>query len=275
MEQIKAYKPETNSVSSGQVLHCPYDFDKAKLVVKEMTDLMVLDLVDKRLVTDQIVLTIGYDIENLTDPNRSGKYNGDVTIDRYGRKVPKHAHGTTNLKRQTSSTMLITDAVMELYDRIVDKNLLGKELCELDREVICIVNLRTDGIPLNCNFVSVGVVDQSIAHPREIFKSSILSNATSMILIHNHPSGNLEPSKWDTILTDRMLKLGELIGIPVVDHIIVGGENKEYFSFKEKGILEFEHNSFEIDYRKLDAERFAVAENEIDHVVTPRRRRSR
>ncbi|MFR4145022.1 MAG: JAB domain-containing protein [Mediterraneibacter gnavus] len=67
-----------------------------------------------------------------------------------------------------------------------------------------------------------------------MFKSSILSNATSMILIHNHPSGNLEPSKWDTMLTDRMLKLGELIGIPVVDHIIVGGENKECFSFKRK-----------------------------------------
>ena len=101
MEQVKAYKPETNSVSSGQVLHCPYDFEKAKMVVKEMTDLMVLDLVDKGLVTDQIVLTIGYDIENLTDPNRRAKYNGDVTIDRYGRKIPKHAHGTTNLKRQT------------------------------------------------------------------------------------------------------------------------------------------------------------------------------
>ena len=86
MEHVKAYKPETNSASSGQVLHCPYDFEKAKLVVKEMTDLMVLDLVDKRLVTDQIVLTIGYDIENLTDPNRIGKYNGDVTIDRYGEK---------------------------------------------------------------------------------------------------------------------------------------------------------------------------------------------
>ena len=128
MEQVKAYKPETNSVSSGQVLHCPYDFDKAKLVVKEMTDLMVLDLVDKGLVTDQVVLTVGYDIENLTDPNRSGKYNGDVTIDRYGRKVPKHANGTTNLKRQTSSTMLITDAVMELYDRIVDKNLLIRRI---------------------------------------------------------------------------------------------------------------------------------------------------
>ena len=87
LEHVKAYKPETNSVSSGQVLHCPYDFDKAKLAVKEMTDLMVLDLVDKGLVTDQVVLTVGYDIENLTDPNRSGKYNGDVTIDRYGRKV--------------------------------------------------------------------------------------------------------------------------------------------------------------------------------------------
>lgn len=128
MEQVKAYKPETNSVCSGQVLHCPYDFDKAKLVVKEMTDLMVLDLVDKGLVTDQIVLTIGYDIENLTDPDRSRKYKGDVTIDRYGRRVPKHAHGTTNLKRQTSSTMLITDAVMELYDRIVDKNLLIRRI---------------------------------------------------------------------------------------------------------------------------------------------------
>lgn len=128
MEQVKAYKPETNSVCSGQVLHCPYDFDKTKLVVKEMTDLMTLDLVDKRLVTDQIVLTVGYDIENLTDPDRYRKYKGSVTIDRYGRKVPKHAHGTTNLKRKTSSTMLITDAVMELYDRIVDKNLLIRRI---------------------------------------------------------------------------------------------------------------------------------------------------
>lgn len=128
MEDVKAYQPETNSISSGQVLHCPYEFDKARLVVKEMTDLMVLDLVDKGLVTDQIVLTIGYDIENLTDPDRSRKYKGDVTIDRYGRRVPKHAHGTTNLKRQTSSTMLITDAVMELYDRIVDKNLLIRRI---------------------------------------------------------------------------------------------------------------------------------------------------
>ena len=128
MEQVKAYKPETNSICSGQVLQCPYDFEKAKLVVREMTDLMVLDLVDKGLVTDQIVLTIGYDIENLTDAARKRNYNGDVTTDRYGRRVPKHAHGTTNLKRQTSSTMLITDAVMELYDRIVDRNLLIRRI---------------------------------------------------------------------------------------------------------------------------------------------------
>ena len=128
MEMVKAYKPETNSVCSGQVLHCPYDFEKAKLVVKEMTDQMVLDLVDKKLVTDQIVLTVGYDIENLNNPDRRKKYHGEVTIDRYGRRIPKHAHGTTNLKRQTSSTKLITDAVIELYDRIVDRNLLIRRI---------------------------------------------------------------------------------------------------------------------------------------------------
>ena len=128
MEMVKAYKPETNSVCSGQVLHCPYDFEKAKLVVKEMTDQMVLDLVDKKLVTDQIVLTVGYDIENLNNADRKKQYHGEVTIDRYGRRIPKHAHGTTNLKRQTSSTKMITDAVIELYDRIVDRTLLVRRI---------------------------------------------------------------------------------------------------------------------------------------------------
>ena len=128
MEMVKAYKPEMNSVCAGQVLHCPYDFEKAKLVVKEMTDQMVLDLVDKKLVTDQIVLTVGYDIENLNNADRRKQYHGEVTIDRYGRKIPKHAHGTTNLKRQTSSTKMITDAVIELYDRIVDRNLLVRRI---------------------------------------------------------------------------------------------------------------------------------------------------
>ena len=128
MEQVKAYKPETNSVSSGQVLHCPYDYEKAKLIVKEMTDQMVLDLVDKGLVTDQLVLTIGYDIENLSNPNLKNQYKSEITIDRYGRKVPKHAHGTANLKKKTSSTRLITNAVMDLYDRIVDEHLLVRRI---------------------------------------------------------------------------------------------------------------------------------------------------
>ena len=128
MEDVKAYQPETNSISSGQVLHCPYEFDKARLVVKEMTDLMVLDLVNKGLVTNQIVLTIGYDIENITDKNRSQSYKGTVTTNYYGKKVPKPAHGTTNLPKQTSSTTLITNAVMELYDKIVNKKLLIRRI---------------------------------------------------------------------------------------------------------------------------------------------------
>ena len=123
--EIKSYKPETNSIGSGQVLQSPYTFEKAKLVVKEMTDLLVLDLVDKNLVTDQMVLTIGYDVENLQGKS---SYRGEVTTDHYGRKIPKHAHGTANLDRQTSSTKLIIDAVMELYDRIVNPDLLVRRI---------------------------------------------------------------------------------------------------------------------------------------------------
>ena len=122
---VKAYQPEHNSVGAGQVLHCPYDAQKAKIVVKEMLDLLTLDLVEKHLVTDQIVLTVGYDIENLT----SGKgYTGEVTVDRYGRKIPKHAHGTANLREYTASARMITDAVMELYDRIVNPHLMVRRI---------------------------------------------------------------------------------------------------------------------------------------------------
>ena len=125
---VKAYKPEYNCISSGQVLHCPYTFEQAKLVVMEMTDLLVLDLVDKGLVTDQMVLTVGYDIENLSDPAISRAYKGPVTVDYYGRRVPKHAHGTINLKNRSSSTKMIMDAVATLFDRIVDPNLLVRRL---------------------------------------------------------------------------------------------------------------------------------------------------
>lgn len=125
---VKAYKPETNSICSGQVLACPYPAQKARLIVQEMADMLALDLVDKGLVTDQLVLTMGYDIDNLTDPKISRQYRGEITIDRYGRRVPKHAHGTANLERQTSSAKLITEAVMELYDRIIDGNLLVRRV---------------------------------------------------------------------------------------------------------------------------------------------------
>lgn len=125
MKEIKSYKPSTNSLCSGQVLQSPYDATKAKLIVREMTDLLVLDLVEKHVVTDQIVLTIGYDVENLLNGN---SYKGEIVTDRYGRKIPKHAHGTANLDRQTSSTKLITEAVMELYDRIIDPNLLVRRI---------------------------------------------------------------------------------------------------------------------------------------------------
>lgn len=126
ISDVKAYKPRTNSVGSGQVLHCPYSFEKAKLIVREMTDFLALNLVDKGLVTDQIVLTVGYDIENLTAMNAN--YNGEITIDVYGRKIPKHAHGTVNLTTHTSSTKAIMDAVMGLYDKMVNPKLLVRRV---------------------------------------------------------------------------------------------------------------------------------------------------
>lgn len=125
---IKSYKPQSNSVGSGQVLQCPYTFEQTRLVIKEMADLLALDLVDKGLVSSQMVLTVGYDIENLTDPERRKYCKGEVTVDPYGRKIPKHAHGTANLSRQTSSAKLITDAVIGLYERIVNRHLLVRRV---------------------------------------------------------------------------------------------------------------------------------------------------
>jgi len=125
---VKAYRPETNSISSGQVLQRPYTAEKARLVVHEMADALALDLLGKRLVTDQLVLTVGYDIENLTDPERKKKYKGPVTVDRYGRAVPKHAHGTEHLARYSSSGREIAKAALALFDRVVDGDLLIRRL---------------------------------------------------------------------------------------------------------------------------------------------------
>ena len=125
---IKAYKPQTNSICSGQVLHCPYSFEKAKLVIREMADLLALDLVEKGLVCHQLVLTVGYDMENLLDPVRRSRYMGAVTQDFYGREVPKHAHGSHNFPRPNSSTRLFLEAVNQLCDRILDPELLVRRI---------------------------------------------------------------------------------------------------------------------------------------------------
>ena len=136
IEDIKAYKPSANSISTGQVLSEPYDFEKTRLIIREMTELLVLDLLDKHLMTDRMVLTVGYDIENLTDKSRRNAYNGEVVTDRYGRKIPKHAHGTANLKEKTSSVSIIMDAVMELYDRIMDPALLTRRMSVVAANVV-------------------------------------------------------------------------------------------------------------------------------------------
>lgn len=125
---IKSYRPESNSISSGQVLQTPYTFEMAKLVIREMADLLVLDLVDKGLMTDQIVLTVGYDIENLQDPAIAARYKGQITTDHYGRRVPKHAHGTENLEGYTSSTKRIVSATERLCDRILNPLLLVRRM---------------------------------------------------------------------------------------------------------------------------------------------------
>lgn len=128
IQSIKSYKPVSNSISSGQVLHCPYNYENTKLIVKEMTELLALDLVKKHLVTNQIVLDIGYDIENLTNPTVSNFYTGEITVDRYGRKVPKHSHGTVNIDHKTSSCKVITEHIMSLYKKIVNDKLLVRRI---------------------------------------------------------------------------------------------------------------------------------------------------
>ena len=154
IESIKAYKPTTNSISSGQVLHCPYNYEKTRLIVKEMTELLTLELVEKRLVTSQIVLTIGYDIENLTDKSISQYYKGEVTEDRYGRKIPKHAHGTVNLDHKTSSTQIITEAVVQLYERIINDKLLVRRI----------------------NITANGVVDESMVEKDDFEQVNLFTN---------------------------------------------------------------------------------------------------
>ncbi len=141
---VKAYRPASNSLSSGQVLQCPYTAQKARLVLREMADLLALELVDKRMVSDQLVLTVGYDVENLTDHVRRSQYRGQVVRDRYGRETPKHAHGTTNLPRYSASSKAFMQAASELFDRIVDESLLIRRLNITANHIIAQTDPRAD-----------------------------------------------------------------------------------------------------------------------------------
>jgi DNA polymerase V len=136
IDLVKAYRPETNSLCTGQVLTCAYDIAKARVVVQEMADNLSLDLVDKRLVTNQLVLTVGYDIECLTNPDIRAKYNGEVVTDHYGRFIPKHSHGTTNLSEHTSSSKVICEAIISLFDRIVNPDLLVRRMTITSNHIV-------------------------------------------------------------------------------------------------------------------------------------------
>lgn len=136
IDMVKAYRPENNSLCNGQVLSHAYDYKKARIVLMEMADAASLDLLDKHLVTDQLVLTVGYDTSSMADPYIMKAYQGDIKTDRYGRKVPKHAHGTANLKHFTSSSSIISKTATELYDRIVDHNLMIRRLSLTTNHVI-------------------------------------------------------------------------------------------------------------------------------------------
>ena len=147
IDYVKAYRPETNSFSSGQVLQEPYEWSKAKVVLQEMADAMALSLFSKHLVTDQLVLTINYDTENLTDPERRARYTGPVTTDYYGRTVPKHAHGTENLSRQTSSSSMIVETAVRLYERITDPTLLVRRITLVTNHVVHESQVRKETAP--------------------------------------------------------------------------------------------------------------------------------
>ncbi|MFG6329436.1 MAG: JAB domain-containing protein [Lachnospiraceae bacterium] len=134
-------------------------------------------------------------------------------------------------------------------------HLIGETICGMDREVVCVINLKADGTPINCNFASIGAVNYAVVNPRELLKTGILSNAVNMMLVHNHPGDTLFPSSDDIRLTDKILKLSDLVGIPLLDHIIVGTDNTEYFSFREKGIIRNPREMYAQDYRQIGWER--------------------
>lgn len=187
MKDIKNYKPSVNSLGSGQVLHEPYDYTKTKLIVKEMIDLLTLDLVSKKKVSDGLVLTIGYDIDNLTDPKISSIYDGEITTDFYGRSVPKHAHGTIKFDYQTSSSEVIMKKILELFERIIDKRLLVRRI----------------------NMAFLGVVDKDKATNTRIIKQVDLFSMDDKELVEDKKKIQEKESKIQDVMIEIKKKYGK------------------------------------------------------------------
>lgn len=153
--------------------------------------------------------------------------------------------GERAFKLDVVSVRLVREAPVFSRTRIINPETaieaLGNVMSEIDREVVAVINLKSDGTPINVNFASVGTINGALAEPRELLKSSILSNAANVIIVHNHPSGNLEPSKTDISITHRLVEVFSLMGIPLLDHVIVGGDNKSFYSMHEKGTVVFDN----------------------------------
>jgi DNA repair protein RadC len=154
--------------------------------------------------------------------------------------------GERAFKLDVVSIRLVKDAPVLSEKKVTSQEtaieVLGDVLSELDREVIAVINLKSDGTPINVNFASVGTLNGALAEPRELLNASILSNAATVILVHNHPSGSLNPSRKDIELTHRLVEVFSLLGIPLLDHVIVGGDNKSFYSMNKKGVVRFDHS---------------------------------
>ena len=192
IDYVKAYKPETNSLSSGQVLTEPYTFAKARNVVMEMADAISLELVEKRMVTNQLVLTISYDRESLTRQEIASLYHGEVVTDYYGRNVPKHAHGTANLSKHTSSSKEIISAVMSLYDSVVNKDLLIRRLNICTNHVVSEIKASST---LPSKGENVIQLDLFTDYERE-----------------NHPKGNSDGAKKERRIQEALLNIKQRFG---------------------------------------------------------------
>ncbi len=178
--------------------------------------------------------------------------------------------GERAFKLDMVSVRLVKDAPILSGVRIISPEsaveAMGSVMSEIDREVVAVINLKADGTPINASFVSMGTINAALTEPRELLKASILSNAANVIMVHNHPSGDLTPSKQDISLTNRMIEVFSLMGMPLLDHVIVGGDNKSFYSLKQKGKVVFEPNKVYSGF--IDSLKFqSVAEERPDGIV--------